>query len=81
MPKSVILPEPLPSVPEVQSLASIIIALSSNVLKLRDYLVTYPPDPLPLIKGRGSVGKRGAKPLSKISSPSPLKERGIKGVR
>jgi len=33
------------------------------------------------IKGRGSVGKRGAKPLSKISSPSPLKERGIKGVR
>jgi len=28
-----------------------------------------------------SVGKRGAKPLSKISSPSPLKERGIKGVR
>jgi len=44
-------------------------------------LVTYPPDPLPLIKGRGSVGKRGAKPLSKISSPSPLKERGIKGVR
>ena len=36
---------------------------------------------LPLLKGRGSVGKRGAKPLSKISSPSPLKERGIKGVR
>ncbi len=27
------------------------------------------------------MGKRGAKPLSKISSPSPLKERGIKGVR
>jgi hypothetical protein len=24
---------------------------------------------------------RGAKPLSKISSPSPFKERGIKGVR
>jgi hypothetical protein len=46
-------------------------------------LVTYPPCPLPLkiIKGRGSVGKRGASPLSKISSPSPLKERGIKGVR
>jgi len=27
------------------------------------------------------VEKRGAKPLSKISSSSPLKERGIKGVR
>jgi len=24
---------------------------------------------------------RGAKPLSKITSPSPFKERGIKGVR
>jgi len=34
-----------------------------------------------LNKGRGSVGKRGAKPLSTISSPSPFKERGIKGVR
>jgi hypothetical protein len=32
-----------------------------------------------LVKGRGSVGKRGASPLSKISSPSPLKERGIIG--
>ena len=34
--------------------------------------------PSPLHKGRGSVGKRGASPLSKISSPSPFKERGIK---
>jgi len=25
--------------------------------------------------------REGAKPLSKISSPSPSKERGIKGVR
>jgi len=43
------------------------------------FLETYPLDPFPLLfpKGRGSVGKRGAKPLSKISSPSPLKERGI----
>jgi hypothetical protein len=32
-------------------------------------LATYPPDPLPLIREGGSVGKRGAKPLSKISSP------------
>jgi len=31
--------------------------------------------------GKGSVDKRGAEPLSKISSPSPFKERGIKGVR
>jgi len=29
----------------------------------------------------GGVNKRGAKPLSRISSPSPSKERGIKGVR
>jgi len=28
---------------------------------------------------KGSL--RGAKPLLKVSSPSPLKERGIKGVR
>ena len=37
-----------------------------------DYLVTYPPDLLPLlsIKGRGSIGKREAKPLSKISPPN-----------
>jgi len=49
------------------------------LIKLIDYLVTYPPDPLPLVKGRGSVGKRGAKPLSKISSPSPLKEKIKKG--
>jgi len=32
-------------------------------------------------KGKEGVGKRGASPLSKISSPSPFKERGIKGVR
>jgi len=42
---------------------------------------TYPPDPPSLSKGRGSIGKRGASPLSKISFPSPSKERGIKGVR
>jgi hypothetical protein len=34
-----------------------------------------------LLREGGSVSKRGASPLSKISSPSPLKERGIKGVR
>ena len=27
------------------------------------------------------VSKRGAAPLLNLSSPSPLKERGIKGVR
>ena len=44
--------------------------------EVRDCLVTYPPGPLMQrlhlpIMGRGSVGKRGAKPLSKVSSPSP----------
>jgi len=39
------------------------------------------PCPSSLIQGRGSVRERGASPLSKISSPSPFKERGIKGVR
>jgi hypothetical protein len=38
------------------------------------------PCPPSLSKGRGSIDKRGAKPLSWVSSPSPLKERGIKGV-
>jgi len=42
-------------------------------------LAIYPPDPLPYNKG--GLGKRGALPLSRISSPSPFKERGIKGVR
>ena len=35
----------------------------------------------PYGKGRGECGERGLCPLSKTSSPSPLKERGIKGVR
>jgi len=35
--------------------------------------------PPSLIKGTGNAGKRGAKPLSKGSSPSPLKERGKNG--
>jgi len=47
----------------------------------RDCLATYPPDPLPLIREGGSVDKRGASPLSTISSPSPFKEMEIKGVR
>ena len=42
----------------------------------RGRLATYPPDPLPLIREGGSVGKRGAKPLSKISSPSPWEGEG-----
>jgi len=32
-----------------------------------------------LDKGRGNVGERGAKPLSKISSPSPFEERDTNG--
>ena len=43
-------------------------------------LTTYPL-PLPL-QGKGGASKRGASPLSKISSLSPLaKERGTKGER
>jgi hypothetical protein len=53
----------------------------TSQLIISDGLATYPPDPLPLIREGGSVSKRGAKPPSKTSSPSPLKERGIKGVR
>jgi len=33
------------------------------------------------LKEKGRVVIKGALPLSKISSPSPFKERGIKGVR
>jgi len=40
-------------------------------------LATYPPGPLPLIREGGSVGKRGAKPLSEVSSPSPYNIRDI----
>jgi len=41
-----------------------------------------PLNPPSLIKGRGSVGKRGGEaPSLKSSSPSPLKERGIQGVK
>ena len=36
------------------------------------------PRPPSLNKGRGSVAKRGALPLSKISSPSPSQEEGDK---
>jgi hypothetical protein len=39
------------------------------------------PSPPSLSKGRGSADKRGASPLSKVSSPSSLKERGTQGVR
>jgi len=34
-----------------------------------------------LLQGRGSVGKRGAKPSLKSLPPLLWKERGIKGVR
>jgi hypothetical protein len=37
------------------------------------------PCPLFFNKGKGSVGKRGAKPLSKISSSSPFKGRDTEG--
>ncbi len=41
--------------------------------------MTYLPCFLPLCKGSGSVGKRRASLLSKISFPSPFKERDTKG--
>jgi len=37
------------------------------------------PYPIPLLREGGRVGKRGAKPLSKISSPSPWEGEGDKG--
>jgi hypothetical protein len=47
-----------------------------------DCLVTYPPDPLPLAREGGSVGKRGGSAPSLFHLPPLLqKERGIKGVR
>jgi hypothetical protein len=41
------------------------------------------PDPFPyyLLKGRGISKGGGFAPSLKISSPSPFKERGIRGVR
>jgi len=45
--------------------------LALELLLINSELVTYPPDPLPLVREGGNMGKRGAPPLSKISSPSP----------
>jgi hypothetical protein len=42
-------------------------------------LTTYPPDPLPLLREGGSVGKRGALPLSKTSSLLSFIEKNTKG--
>jgi len=39
------------------------------------------PFPWKFMKGRGECSERGRSPLSQTSSPSPSKERGIKGVR
>ena len=44
--------------------------------RLFSNLSPWPPS---LSKGRGSVGKRGAKPLSKVFSPSPSQGEGDKG--
>jgi len=48
---------------------------------LRPSDITHPPAPLPLIREGGVKVREGQSPLSKISSPSPFKEREIKGVR
>jgi len=47
----------------------------------RGPLATYPPDPLPLIREGGSIGREGLSPSLKSLPPLLPKERGIKGVR
>jgi len=49
-----------------------------QVQRLFSNLSLWPPS---LSKGRGSICKRGVKPLPINLFPPPLKERGIKGVR
>jgi len=44
-------------------------------------LVTYPPDPLPLIREGGVWVREGRSPSLKSLPPLLPKERGIKGVR
>jgi len=44
-----------------------------------DCLATHPPDPPSLSKGRGSVGKRGVKPLSINLFPLSFEGEGDKG--
>jgi len=47
----------------------------------RGPLATYPPDPLPLIREGGSIGREGLRPCLKSLPPLLPKERGIKRVR
>jgi hypothetical protein len=47
--------------------------------KYRDCLATYPPKPPSLRKGRGSVCKRGVKPLSINLFPLSFEGEGDKG--
>jgi len=43
--------------------------------------ITYPPDPLPLIREGGSISKRGGFAPSLKSLPLPfIKGKGIKGI-
>ena len=53
----------------------------ANVIKgvKRDCLATHPPDPLPLLREGGSVGKRGVKPLSINLFPLSFEGEGDKG--
>jgi hypothetical protein len=54
---------------------------SANYVNLNPRLLTAFLAIFAVKPARGSVGKRGVKPLSINLFPSPLKERGIKGVR
>jgi len=56
-------------------------ALTHPISPYRDFLVTHPPDPLPLQREGGSRVREGRSPSLKTLSPSPRVERGTKGVR
>ena len=67
--------KPLLDLPDTSKAVGAIGDLMAGILN-KDRLATYPPTPLPLIREGGSAGKRGVKPLSKISSPSPSQGEG-----
>jgi hypothetical protein len=51
------------------------------IKRIRGYLATYPPNPLPLAREGGVWVREGLRPSLKSLPPLLEKERGIKGVR
>ena len=55
-----------------------------TLIKLIDYLVTYPPDPLPLVKGRGVLERGASAPLKhpqgRVKEKTSAKEEAVQSL-